>query len=144
MMKRFLFIYTLLFLISCSDDPFKGLNEDDKLIKYESIKREILMQWTCNYFNTEVFDYLSDKKKNSMKFNEKYFYEYPLHFYGARDNQKQLTEIRLRNSKVPTEYWDVSEYKPFKISELPCQEKIIERENLKYEWQTILEKSRPK
>jgi hypothetical protein len=136
-------IWCCLVLLSCSDDPYKGLSTQEKLVAYEKIKKEILMRFTCNYFINEVFEFQNAKQKGVFKRGERYFYQYPLHFYGARDDQQHLLEENLKRKKVPKEYWDVSTYRPFEISELPCQEKIVEREKLKKEWQSVLEKSYP-
>jgi hypothetical protein len=138
-----LIICCFLLLSSCSDEPHKGLSDEEKVVEYEKIKKEILMRFTCNYFIEEIFEYKTAKQKGVFKFEEKYFVAYPLHFYGARDHQEYLVRENLRRKKVPEKYWDVSTYKPFEISELPCQAKIAEREDLKKEWQSILERSYP-
>ena len=125
------FIFSIFFLCGFSDDPFKGMSEDEKLNQYKKIKIEILQRWTCNYFSEEVNEYTIDKNKSNLKIGKKYFFEYPLHFYGARDHQKKLTNAMLSRKNVPSKFWDTSEIEIFKINDLPCQEKIQERNILK-------------
>jgi hypothetical protein len=113
------------------------MSEDEKLNQYKKIKIEILQRWTCNYFSEEVNEYTIDKNKSNLKIGKKYFFEYPLHFYGARDHQKKLTNAMLSRKNVPSKFWDTSEIEIFKINDLPCQEKIQERNILKKEFEKL-------
>ena len=138
MIKLFPFILILSVLYGCSEDPFKGMSENEKIKSYEKIKIEILQRWTCNYFSEEVSDYIIDKNKKIIKTDHKYFYDYPLHFYGARDEHKDLTNKLLSREKVPSKYWDTSNMEIFDIKDLPCQEKIQEKNILRTEFEKIL------
>jgi hypothetical protein len=137
MIKLISFSLILCALYGFSADPFKGMTEEEKIKSYEKIKIEILQRWTCNYFSEEVNDYMLDKSKKNIRATKKYFYEYPLHFYGARDDQKKLTNAMLSRKNVPSKFWDTSNIEIFNIKDLPCQEKIQERNFLKVEFEKI-------
>ena len=137
-MVRLISFFLILFgLFGFSADPFKGMSEEEKIKSYEKIKIEILQRWTCNYFSEEVNDYMLDKSKKNIRATKKYFYDYPLHFYGARDYQKKLTNAMLSRKNVPSKFWDTSNIEIFNIKDLPCQEKIQERNFLKTEFEKI-------
>ncbi len=132
-----LLITILLFFYGCSDDPFKGMSEDEKIKRYEEIKIKLLQRWTCNYFIEEVYEYKTDRDKRKLNVEKKYFFDYPLHFYGARDYQENLTNKMLRDANVPSKFWDTSKIEIFDIDDLPCQEKIQERNFLKKELEKL-------
>jgi hypothetical protein len=137
-MIRLISFFLILFgLYGFSADPFKGMSEEEKIKSYEKIKIEILQRWTCNYFSEEVNDYMLDKSKKNIRATKKYFHDYPLHFYGARDDQKKLTNAMLSRKNVPSKFWDTSNIEIFNIKDLPCQEKIQERNFLKNEFEKI-------
>jgi hypothetical protein len=140
MIKLISFFIFLCPLYGFSADPFKGMSEEEKIKSYEKIKIEILQRWTCNYFFEEVNEYMLDRNKKNIRTKKKYFYEYPLHFYGARDDQAKLTNEILSRKNVPKKFWDTSNIEVFKIKDLPCQEKIQQRNLLKEEFEQLKNK----
>jgi hypothetical protein len=136
-MYKFSILLICLFVSSCSDNNiYKGKTEQQIYQMYHEARLKIVMRWTCNVLIEEAYNY-KQAKSNIIDPFEKYFNEYPYHFFFARDTYRTVIEMTLRDHpyKLPITELDISYIKPFSFEQLTCKDKLDEWKILKYEWE---------